>query len=118
MLKQKIAWLEASNLDYRKELEENRARMGKLTQQAIESQVILQGPNYTQNMQLQSCTTVLSLNVSQIYEHGSFVLCAGLCCKSKNSFMLSSALLRADVHFPSRLQPLDLRSLICSHIHF
>ncbi|KAG0589833.1 hypothetical protein KC19_1G052000 [Ceratodon purpureus] len=39
MLKQKIAWLEASNLDYRKELEENRARMGKLTQQAIESQV-------------------------------------------------------------------------------
>lgn len=39
ILKQKIAWLETSNLDYRKELEENRARLAQLSQQAVESQV-------------------------------------------------------------------------------
>lgn len=41
LLKQKIAWLEASNLEFRREVEENRARIVKLAQETIASQVIL-----------------------------------------------------------------------------
>jgi len=41
MLKQKIAWLEASNLDLRRELEEARDRIDSLSQCALESQVSL-----------------------------------------------------------------------------
>ncbi len=60
MLKQKIAWLEASNLDYRKELEENRVRMGQLTQQAIESRVVIfYKTPISLGMCLQLCTMVL-----------------------------------------------------------
>jgi len=39
MLKQKVAWLEASNMDLRRELEEARDRIDALSQCALESQV-------------------------------------------------------------------------------
>jgi len=39
MLKQKVAWLEASNMDLGRELEEARDRIDALSQCALESQV-------------------------------------------------------------------------------
>ena len=39
MLKQKLAWLEASNMDLRRELEEARDRIDAISQCALESQV-------------------------------------------------------------------------------
>lgn len=39
MLKQKVAWLEASNMDLRRELEEARDRIDAISQCALESQV-------------------------------------------------------------------------------
>lgn len=39
MLRQKVAWLEASNIDLGRELEEARDRIDALSQCALESQV-------------------------------------------------------------------------------
>jgi kinesin family protein 4/21/27 len=40
VMKQKIAWLEASNMDLRKELVEARGQLESLAQTAVHSQVI------------------------------------------------------------------------------